>query len=234
MLFNHTDTTGQVKASSRACQLIVAAALLLSAPMTATAQAVAALGDPATVDVQPQSVPRHAAPWEARRFDYAVVDQDLRELLVEFGRRVGLGVSVSDAVRGRVRGRLPSLPPRELLGHLAAVHGFDWFVDGATLHVSTMGESTSRLVDLGPVPAGELEEALRALGILDPRWPLRAAGGGLGLALIAGPPRYVSLVEQTLAALARRPRRPEGAVAEPAAPLPIEVRVFRGRKEDRS
>ncbi len=170
-------------------------------------------------------VPRPAAPWEARRFDYAVVDQDLREVLTEFGRRVGLSVAISDAVRGRVRGRLPALPARALLEQLAAMHGFDWFSDGVTLHVSASSEAVSRLVELGRVSPRALAAALGGLGIVDERWPIRIASGGLGLAILAGPPRYVALVEQTLAALARRE-------APAAAPAPAgTIRIFRGRTE---
>lgn len=172
------------------------------------------------------------AAWELRSFDYAVIDQELRDLLSEFGRHVGLAVTVSDQVRGRVRGRLPPLPPRLFLERLAAVHGFDWYVDGTTLHVSAAAEARSLLLDLNQVAPAALEAALRQLGVLDARWPLRAANGGTNLALVSGPPRYVALVEQTLAALVRRPRQPDGSAQPQTAP--VNIRIFRGRTEFRT
>lgn len=194
------------------------------APPPATPESTASAGTELEFTIT-APVPRPAVPWEGRRFDYAVVDQDLREVLTEFGRRVGLSVAISDAVRGRVRGRLPALPARALLEQLAAMHGFDWFSDGATLHISASSEAVSRLVELGRVAPRALSAALGSLGIVDERWPIRIASGGLGLAILAGPPRYVALIEQTLAALARR-ETPAAAVA-PAGT----IRIFRGRTE---
>lgn len=195
-----------------------------AAPPPATPESTASAGTELEFTIS-APVPRPAVPWEGRRFDYAVVDQDLREVLTEFGRRVGLSVAISDAVRGRVRGRLPALPARALLEQLAAMHGFDWFSDGATLHISASSEAVSRLVELGRVSPRALGAALGSLGIVDERWPIRIASGGLGLAILAGPPRYVALIEQTLAALARR-ETPAATVA-PAGT----IRIFRGRTE---
>ena len=172
--------------------------------------------------------PAVAAPpdWRTRPFDYAVVDQELKEVLVELGKRVGLNAVVSDAVRGRVRGRLARGTALETLDRLAAIYGLDWFTDGSTLHVSSVGEAVSRLVDLGGVPPMQLDSALRGLGVHDARWPIRASDPSLGLAMVSGPPRYVALVEQTLAVLARRPRPDGSPQTEPAR-----IRVFRGRTE---
>ncbi|WP_458097130.1 hypothetical protein [Roseomonas sp. WA12] len=164
--------------------------------------------------------------WRTRPFDYAVVDQELKEVLVELGKRVGLNAVVSDGVRGRVRGRLARGTALETLDRLAAIYGLDWFTDGSTLHVSSVGEAVSRLVDLGGVPPQQLDSALRGLGVHDARWPIRSSDPALGLAMVSGPPRYVALVEQTLAVLARRPRPDGSPQTEPAR-----IRVFRGRTE---
>ncbi|WP_338664497.1 hypothetical protein VQH23_04870 [Pararoseomonas sp. SCSIO 73927] len=185
-----------------------------AAPGTAEAAAPAVAAGPAPAD------------WRTRPFDYAVVDQDLREVLIELGKRVGLNAVVSEGVRGRVRGRLARGTAIETLERLAAIYGLDWFTDGSTLHVSSVGEAVSRLVDLGGVPPAQLDAALRALGVHDARWPIRASDPNLGLAMVSGPPRYVGLVEQTLAVLARRPRPDGTPQTEPAR-----IRVFRGRTE---
>jgi type III secretion protein C len=145
---------------------------------------------------------------------FTVIDQDLRAFLAEFGRVQGLSVRPSEAVQGRVRGRLPQLPPRELLDRLAAMHGFDWFLDGAVLHVSASSEATSRMLPLKGVPFTRLVATLEGLGVADPRWPLRHAPAA-NLAVVAGPPALVAQVEQALATLNDAAR--------------AEVRVARGR-----
>lgn len=167
--------------------------------------------------------------WRGRPFEYAVVDQELRDVLIELGKRVGLNAVVSDGVRGRVRGRLARGTAVETLDRLAAIYGLDWFTDGSTLHVSAVGEAVSRLVDLGGVPPAQLDSALRTLGVLDQRWPIRGSDPSLGMAMVSGPPRYVALVEQTLSVLARRPRPDGTPQTEPAR-----IRVFRGSTAGRA
>lgn len=154
-------------------------------------------------------------PSADRPVAYTVVEQDLREVLAEVGRQFGLRVSISEAVHGRVHGRLPPAPLAGFLDRLADIHGFDWYFDGGTLHVSGTGEATSKVLTLGPVGFGQLTRTLAALGIADPRWPLRGSPDAR-IAFADGPPRYLQLVEQALAAL-----MPRGDAVS-------SVRVFRG------
>src|SRR5262247_962222 len=44
--------------------------------------------------------------WFARPFQYVVINQDVRGVLTEFGRNMGVPVILSDKVGGRVRGEL--------------------------------------------------------------------------------------------------------------------------------
>lgn len=151
-----------------------------------------------------------------RPVTYTVIDQDLREVLAEVGRQSGLRVSVSEGLRGQqVHGRLPPAPLGAFLDRLSSIYGFDWYFDGGVLHVSAMSEAGSRVLPLGSVEFNQLTRTLVALGIADGRWPLRGSNEA-GVALVDGPPRYLQLVEQSLAALSRR--------SDGAAP----VRVFRG------
>lgn len=158
-------------------------------------------------------------PWPEEPLSYTVVDQDLRELLAEVGTRLGVSVRVSDAVKARVRGRLPAAAPREFLGRLASVYGFEWFYDGGTLWVSAPSESQTLLLPLGPVAFERLSAAMDELDLSDPRWPLRGSGQA-GVVVVNGPPRFVAMAERTLAALQQRAR----------PPTPGELpRIFRGQ-----
>ena len=134
---------------------------------------------------------------------YAVVDQDLRDVITEVAQQSGLRVSVSEAVHGRVRGRLPPAPLSDFLDHLAATYGLDWYYDGSALFVTTAAEATSKLLSLGLLSLPQLDANLDALGVADARWPLRGSADGR-LVVVNGPPRYVQLVEQTLTALSQQ------------------------------
>ena len=164
--------------------------------------------------------------WPSAPYTYVVVDQDLRTVLQEFGTNLGLRVAVSDAVQGRVRGRLPALPPRQFLDHLAQVYGLDWYYDGLVLSVSAASEATTRLLPLQGIALGELESGLRSADVLDPRFPIRP-GPTPGLVQASGPPRYLDLVQRSLAAMvADRPPPASPAKAEPA-PL-TKIVIYRG------
>lgn len=157
-------------------------------------------------------------PWPDEPLAYTVVDQDLRDLLAEIGTRLGVRLRVSDAVKARVRGRLPPAPPREFLARLASIYGFEWFYDGGTIWVSAPAESQTRMMQLGPVPMEQMAGAMDELGLSDPRWPLLGSEQA-GVVVVNGPPRFVAMAEQALAALQQRAR----------PPVANDIRVFRGQ-----
>jgi type III secretion protein C len=164
--------------------------------------------------------------WPNAPYQYVVVDQDLRTVLQEFGANVGVRIVLSDAVQGRVRGRLPMAPPRQFLNHLAQAYALDWFFDGSVMYVSGAAEAETRFIMLHGVDVRALEAGLRATNLYDERFGLRA-GPGTGVALVSGPPRYLKVVQDTAEALATRAAAPQPAEAAPAASLT----VFRGVSE---
>jgi hypothetical protein len=54
-------------------------------------------------------------------------------------------------VKGRIRGRLPELPPREFLDRLIKLYNFQWYYDGRVLYVSDAHKAQSRLLILNPI-----------------------------------------------------------------------------------
>jgi type III secretion protein C len=152
--------------------------------------------------------------WPSEPYNYIVVDQDLRAALEEFGNHYGMSVQVSDDVHGRVRGKLPPMAPREFLDRLATTYGLAWYYDGSILFVTPVAQMVSKLLPLGGASFTELMNDLKHLEIYDDRYPLRYSPGDK-LLLVAGPQRYVDLVEQTLEAVAAQ-RAPE-------------IRVIRGQ-----
>lgn len=159
--------------------------------------------------------------WPEGPYKYLVIDQDVRGVLVEFGRNVGIPVDVSEQIKGRLRGRLGVAPAREFLDKLCESYGLVWYFDGAVLHVSAKTEIRTELINIGRFPPGEVNEKLKALGIADPRFPVRSTQD-IGVVSVSGPPSFVSLVRQTLISLA-----PPSVREEPHGDAPT-VRVFRG------
>ena len=144
--------------------------------------------------------PAGIPPWTDQAYPYVVVDQDLVAVLTEFGQHMGTPVQISDDVHGRVIGRIPPLPPRAFLDRLAAQYGFNWYYDGATLAIAANSELVQRTIPLGKASFDALNADLDRLGISDSRYVLRHAEGS-DLVMVAGPPRYAELVQQTVDSL---------------------------------
>lgn len=163
--------------------------------------------------------PAHAAPaWFDTSYNYVVLDQDVRVALTEFGRNVGLPVVLSDAVNGRVRGRIEVKSAGEFIDRLAATNGLVWYFDGSVLHVSADKEFVTRVIDAGRLRGDVVANEMRDLGLADERFSLRAARNG-NVITVSGPPAYINVVNQIVERL-----QPEPVVAgdDPR------VRVFRG------
>jgi type II secretory pathway component GspD/PulD (secretin) len=160
--------------------------------------------------------------WPSGPYKYLVIDQDVKDALIEFGRNIGIPVRVSDQVSGHVRGRLPVATAREFLNLLCERNGLVWYFDGAVLHVGAEAEVKTELVNIGQLPANELLAKLDTLGIADPRFPVRTTQD-TGIVSVSGPPVFVSLVQQTLAAMGKSvAQSPREGDRNPG------VRVFRG------
>jgi type III secretion protein C len=165
--------------------------------------------------------------WPHTPYDYVVIDQDLRVVLEQFGSNIGVRVVLSDAVQGRVHGRLPVAEPRAFLDHLTRAFGLDWYYDGAAIAVSAVSETQTRMITLQDLDFETVRASLLASGVLDPRHQLRP-GPAPNSALASGPPRYLELLQQTIAALS--PGRAQAAAAPSGQ---VSLMVFRGAAASR-
>ena len=173
---------------------------------------------------------RSAEPkWPPSPYKYIVIDQELRDVLTEFGRNIGVHTSISPAVTGRrVRSEFTVVGAREFLQRLCTSHGLVWYFDGAMLHINVEGEIRTELINLVSVKSDSLVDRLDALGVADPRFAIRTTAN-TGVVSVSGPPPFLARVRQTIAALEKS-----------MAPLPVRevtdgderrVRVFRGNRE---
>ncbi|KLK92820.1 nodulation protein NolW [Microvirga vignae] len=148
----------------------------------------------------PTGIPRAAGAFlllPSIPYSYTILDQDLSAALQEFGNNLNIKVNISAEVKGRIRGRLPDLPPLEFLNHLTTIYNLQWYYDGLVLYVSAAKEAQSRLLALSPISFDALKAALDALNISDERYIVRPTPGD-DIVLVSGPPRFIALVEQTL------------------------------------
>jgi type II secretory pathway component GspD/PulD (secretin) len=164
--------------------------------------------------------------WFARPFRYVVINQDVRGILTELGRDIGVPVILSDKVAGRVRGevieRAKSETDRptagEFLTRLAEANALTWYFDGSILYVSADQEYSTQLIEVGPLRPQAIVAELKRLSLMDERFAVRSAGE-VGLISVSGPPAFIAIVRQVAEKL-----RPPPTVAgdDPR------VRVFRG------
>ncbi|CCN04998.1 putative type III secretion protein [Bordetella bronchiseptica Bbr77] len=142
-----------------------------------------------------------AAPnWPLAPYSYYAQQQSLSDVLREFAAGFSLALQQGKGVQGVVNGRFNAHTPTEFIERLSGIYGFNWFVHAGTLYVSRTSDVVTRAVDAAGASPSALRQALLQLGILDERfgWGELPAQG---VAMVSGPPAYVALVEQAVAAL---------------------------------
>jgi type II secretory pathway component GspD/PulD (secretin) len=162
--------------------------------------------------------------WPAGAYKYVVIDQDIRDVLTEFGRNMNIPVKISDQVKGRIHGPLDITTAEQFLKNICASLGLVWYFDGSVMHVNVASEIETAFIDLGRLPPQELSDKLLKLGYADARYPLKTTTNA-DVVSVSGPPPYLSLVRQTVAAMLRSAPRPAREESVPDEPR---VRVFRG------
>jgi type II secretory pathway component GspD/PulD (secretin) len=160
-------------------------------------------------------------PWAGKPYAYVVVDQDVRGVLTEFGRNLGVPVVLTDKVRGRVRGEIRANDADEFLRRIAEAQDLTWYFDGSALHVSADEEFSTQVIDAG-VDGGALSRELDRLKLSDPRFAIRATADSHVVG-VSGPPAFVAVVRQT----AERMKPPPRVAGDDPR-----VRVFRGGSKD--
>lgn len=150
-----------------------------------------------------------------KAYPYTVVDQDIRDAVGELSRNLNIGVDMSEAVEGRLRGPWSSSTVEDFMDRAAGQLDIEWFFDGHRLHVSSRSESVRRLLPLGGVKPDAWQASLEKLGISSDRFPI-TIDADQDVALVSGPPKYVALIAQSL---------PKPKAAEPVG----RVNVIYGR-----
>ena len=136
-------------------------------------------------------------PWKAPRYSLVAQTMNIRQALESFGSAQGISVVMSKAVAGTFSGTFSNIPAAEFLDRISTSHNLIWYYDGAALYVYGSGEVATILLDLKYMKAGEVRSLIRDLGVEDSRFPIKTASND-ELIMVSGPPRYVTLVAETI------------------------------------
>lgn len=132
--------------------------------------------------------------WKSGAYAYSAEDTPLSIILEDFANSFGVDVNLGTLPDNNVTGRLRSDSPEAFLNRLALEYRFQWFVYNNTLYVSPQSAQTSKRLEISPEAAPDIKEALRGVGLLEPRF----GWGELpddGVVLVTGPPEYVRLID---------------------------------------
>jgi type II secretory pathway component GspD/PulD (secretin) len=169
----------------------------------------------------PGTVKGRSMAFPTGSYAYVVIDQDLRDLLTEFGHSLNVVVQLSDEVHGRMRGPLPTSTAQEFLDRICERSGLVWYYDGSGLFISAQSELRTEVIDIGKVPPKAMSDKLSKLDIVDPRFPVTVTAEPAMLS-VSGPPSYLSRLRETVTLLVRSLARPVEMGDDDR------VRVFRG------
>ncbi len=144
-----------------------------------------------------------AKAWHARTFRYAVIKQDLKSILEEFGYIMNVQVDVSPKIRGYVENKSFSASAHNVLQSISRDYAVQWYYDGATLYFTSEDEAITRLIPMSGISPYRLRDELSHLGLYDGRYTFRFSPESR-MVLVAGPPRYVSTIEAAMTTLTDR------------------------------
>jgi type II secretory pathway component GspD/PulD (secretin) len=160
-------------------------------------------------------------------FPYQAIDAPLEQVLLDISRRSGIIVQQGQGVEGTVTIEGTESTLVEVLSAASAQAGLVWWFDGTILRVDSEETLTTRFIDPQGLSIANIERELRALGIYEPRFVLRASSNG-SIVRVSGPQSYVdqviALIETMNAA------RRFGADPESLDPTGLYLpRIYRGR-----
>ena len=131
--------------------------------------------------------------WKNGAYAYSADNTPLNIILEDFTNSFGVDINIGTLPDSNVTGRLRAASPEAFLNRLALEYRFQWFVYNNTLYVSPLSAQTSRRLEISPDAAPDIKQALKGVGLLEPRF----GWGELpdeGVVLVTGPPEYVNLI----------------------------------------
>ena len=131
--------------------------------------------------------------WPDGRYQYVVLDQGLRNALLDFGMNIGLRIAMPNAMQGHLYGQVATGSAREFLNSLTREFGLNWYFDGLVMSGTAASETQTTFIPMKDAAFDKLRQELAAAGFLDARYPIIQASAG-NVAIASGPPRFLTLV----------------------------------------
>jgi len=162
--------------------------------------------------------PVYGGNLKGQAFEFYGQEQPLKDVITAIATHSRLGVSVNEDIEADFSGHLKQRNSFEALNYLAASFDLVWYSDGSTIFVDPINAMASRLFQLDQVAARQVEATMRSLSIWDGRFEWRSLNNQ-AILMVSGPPRYLALVEETIALL--------NAQYDAASADDLGVRVFK-------
>jgi type II secretory pathway component GspD/PulD (secretin) len=142
--------------------------------------------------------------WPAGPYRYWVLDQDIKDVLGEFGHTIGVPVRIGPEIKSqRVNGSLPDADAKAFLNGLCTSYGIVWYYDGSVLHFSAVSEMKSELMNLGrALRTAVIMKQLHKMGAIEPRFAIRPTADAHVMSVF-GPPAYRNYVRQEVITAAK-------------------------------
>jgi type III secretion protein C len=160
--------------------------------------------------------------WYDSRYNYVLINQDVRDALKEFGRNLSLPVVLSNSIRGQVRGEIRAATAGDFLDKLTQANGLIWYFDGSILHINTSDEFSTQIIDIGRASGRSVIDEIARLDLMDERFSVRATANAPALR-VSGPPPFIGMVKQVVSTVQPPPAT---QTDDPR------VRIFRGGQRD--
>ena len=159
-------------------------------------------------------------------YPYIIKDQELGQVLLEFGTNTKFKTVISAALTQKVTGAVSTSNPRDFIDSLARQYSMDWYYDGLALYFAPEAETVTRFMKIEDVPYATLKKELERQGLSTARFTLKPAQGNK-LISVSGPPRFHEVVGQTLNAIANG--RDPSAFRLTARPTETPLVIYRGK-----
>lgn len=154
-------------------------------------------------------------------FPYEAKGAAAKGVLQDIAQKSGIPVITPDNISGTVDLSNERGSVRDALDLVTAQSNAVWWFDGAAVHVEPASALVSRLIGLEGITFGQLQSQMKAVGLDDPQYPLRASSNAEMVRVVA-PEGYVTAVETLAKHLASQ--RPTAEAPRPGLPV-----ILRGR-----
>ncbi|WP_144393335.1 type III secretion system outer membrane ring subunit SctC [Pleionea sediminis] len=136
-------------------------------------------------------------------FEYYGEKQPLKDVITAIATHAKQGVVIDESIDQEFNGLIKRKNVTEALNFLAATYDLIWYSDNATLFVYPINQKMSKIFRLANTDANQVKKTMSSLDLWDKRFDFRQVNGG-SMILVSGPPRYLELIEESIAMLEQR------------------------------